>query len=450
MKISSFNRLVDLDDGQKLLVNSLSGALDIVSPALADILRSGNGGVSPDIPQDIRNYLLERRYLLPDGIDEPRATREVYERLGASAMASSALQAVLILGFGCNLRCVYCWQRKQMEGTPASDAVMSARQADLALAALDETGERLGVGGGPATVQLFGGEPLLPRNTALVRHILERCREAGLRTQVTTNGAHLADFLEMFDELGMDEVQVTVDGPAEIHEARRVGSDFAGLMAAMDALLANRHTCVKLRVNVDRSNLTALPRLAEEIIDRQWYANRRFQPYLAPLRDACGVSDGLLRRRAELLSSLLGLTDRMPRLEIFDLIGWDGFLPARSLAHSGRLPMPKTSICDAARNQVVFTPEGLVHLCAEVAHDPDASVGRYDPRLAFDETALSAWRGRTPLDLDECATCALRPQCGGGCMLFDRAKADKSAFCDAVAHCFDIGFRHLHGKGELA
>lgn len=442
MNPSAYNRAIPLKDDKILLVNTFSGALDVVPREVVDLATSkepAHGHMSDDIAA----YLAERRYLLPEDLNEKREVASVYDQLSCARREVDHLQAVLVLGFGCNLRCTYCWQRQQIDASSQSQVsgILSARQADLALQALPALCQRMGFAVDGTVVQLFGGEPLLPAHQPVAAHILESCASQGWRTQITTNGSFLGQFREAILAHGASEVQVTLDGPASVHESRRVGSRFDELMSTLDDLLAETDTKVKLRVNVDPSNLADLPALAAAIMDRQWYANRNFYAYLAPLRDGCGLGDDLLEQRPKLLADLLELAEASPRMGLFDMLGWDGFQSAWAYANLGRLPFPKVFVCDAGRNQFVFSPSGLVHTCAEEAHNPESSVGRYDPELRIDEAALRDWHGPTPLSLERCDGCSLLPQCGGGCRLLDRRPGARAAFCRAVGQSFDAGLR---------
>ena len=89
--------------------------------------------------------------------------------------------------------------------------------------------------------------------------------ERGIGVAVVTNGFDVEAFLPLLSKTGVREVQVTLDGPPEIHDRRRVLHNglgtFARVAAGIDALLAAQIP-VNLREEVDRENLPALPALA--------------------------------------------------------------------------------------------------------------------------------------------------------------------------------------------
>ncbi|TEB07287.1 hypothetical protein Psch_00834 [Pelotomaculum schinkii] len=75
------------------------------------------------------------------------------------------------------------------------------------------------------------------------------------------------DYMWIFEEFPVDEIQVTVDGPYEVHDKRRIGSKYEELMDSISRVLQANRIHTKLRVNVDTAN--TLPELANDIIKRQ-------------------------------------------------------------------------------------------------------------------------------------------------------------------------------------
>lgn len=123
----------------------------------------------------------------------------------------------------CNCRCVMCdiW-KANAERREISREELAGYLADI---------ERLHV----QRVMLTGGEPLLHRN---LWALCEQLRRIGVRiTLVTTGlltGVHAADIARL-----IDTVVISLDGPAEVHDAiRRVKSGFAKIARGVMALRA--------------------------------------------------------------------------------------------------------------------------------------------------------------------------------------------------------------------
>ncbi len=432
MKNSMFNHTIPWQKDKTLLVNTLSGAIDVIPSHFEYYLTNANQLQK----NKITDFLFARRYLLEKEIDESLILESLYRELLALQRKNSPLKSVLITTFDCNLKCSYCWQQHNTRSLKSS--TLSVEMVDAAFKAIDKLQNLLEEKSiDPPVIQIFGGEPLLTKNKELVEHVLKKCREYSYGSQVTTNGVNLEIFQEMLLEYKVDEIQVTVDGTEEAHNRRRIGSNYNSIMNSIANILSYQAAFLKLRVNVDLSNVNTLRDLADEIIDRRWYTNRKFYAYLAPLRDSSFASTDLITQRPKLLAKVLELKRLYPQIELFDMKGWDGYQPIRVLENTGRFPYPKANICDVNLNQFVFAPDGKIRLCAEEAHDQRGIIGEFYPEFSLDDNSFQRLYDHSPLDIKKCKQCTLLPICGGGCMLMEKEENFRNHYCQAVKDCFE-------------
>jgi MoaA/NifB/PqqE/SkfB family radical SAM enzyme len=68
------------------------------------------------------------------------------------------------------------------------------------------------------TITLFGGEPLLYKDWAAVA---QQVKAAKLHCRIVTNGLLLEKFAPQLVEIGVDKINVSIDGPPVIHESVR-------------------------------------------------------------------------------------------------------------------------------------------------------------------------------------------------------------------------------------
>jgi uncharacterized protein len=444
MKPSKFNFKVELDSGNSILLNTFSGAIDN-SLGDCDLNLLSANGINPEW----LDYLISQNFLVPAGLDESSALREIYGQLLAETRRSKPLHCVIIVSFDCNLQCTYCWQQHKLTEEPGKN--LSLAQCDAIFCAIESL-EKADPekSSHPPIVQLFGGEPLLLHNRETIEYLLKKCREREWLVQITTNGATLGSYLELIERYQVHEIQITVDGFAEHHDRRRVGSSYEQIMDSIGRLLQSEKAFIKIRSNVDADNLAALPLFAKDIIRRQWYTSRKFMAYLAPLRDACMETCELLGNRVKLLEELLKMRREHPEIEIFEFLGWDGYQPARRLENTGKLPFPRTNICETNLKQFVFSPSGEIHVCAEEAHDPRYQVGRFWPSCHLDMERFSNWYDRGPLDIKGCQDCNLLPICGGGCQLFDEQGVFRVTYCQTVRESFLLGLKQFFEEEHLS
>src|SRR5262249_18450781 len=119
----------------------------------------------------------------------------------------------------------------------------------------------------------FGGEPLLALGA--IRRLTPQLRDASGRfgavytAHVVTNGVGLTPLVarELAEDLDVDLVEVTLDGPPAVHDARRHTKSghatFERIWTNLNAIASDPVTdfALSLRCNVDRSNADAVPEL---------------------------------------------------------------------------------------------------------------------------------------------------------------------------------------------
>ncbi|MBK6900726.1 MAG: radical SAM protein [bacterium] len=171
-----------------------------------------------------------------------RRPRLVAKRSGrdrAIDYSSRISQMTLTLDERCNLRCAYCphtravaWTRPHGERRMSEETVRAAVDLFLTCA-----------GGGSPSISLYGGEPLLaPGLVRMVADLVQAEQRPEIRIILDTNGTLLDDaMVELIAERGL-YLQVSLDGPAPIHDRWRTTSDgrptHATVMAGLARLLA--------------------------------------------------------------------------------------------------------------------------------------------------------------------------------------------------------------------
>lgn len=180
-------------------------------------------------------------------------------------LSNQALHLILMPTERCNLRCVYCYEdfaRGRM-----MPAVVQAVKALIGLRA-----PLLSV----LSIEWFGGEPLLAYSTLvdLQGHactLMERHRGLHVVGSLTTNGTLLTQdrFRELL-RLRVERYQVSIDGPAEVHDrarprvsGRTTFQDVWRNLRAMQTVDARFD--VRLRVHVTQDNLQRLPAFIDDL-----------------------------------------------------------------------------------------------------------------------------------------------------------------------------------------
>jgi uncharacterized protein len=431
-----------------VVVQPLSGQAAIVGEREAAALEGlARGGSLPStLPEQA---LREARFVVDSDADD--------DVLAASARADfeaeearTPTQLIVVPTFGCNLSCTYCYQEVF---DPQARGLVTPEVIDAFFAYVDR---HHGAESPRPYLTLFGGEPLVdtPAHHDRLGRYLDGAARRGIRVAAVTNGYDLEAFVPALAAAKVKEVQVTIDGPAAIHDARRPhGSGrgtFARIVRGVDALVAAQ-VPVNLRVVADRENLPGLPALARLADERGWLAlpESRFKTQLGRNYELFGCASrqarGALFDRVELWAEFVRLAEADPVLRRFHRPRLHG---ARHLAEHGELPMPNLDACPATKKEWAFAPDGGLYGCTATVGNPKYRLGAFHPAIVRDEAAIAPWRARSTRTIAACGSCTAAPICGGGCAALADAqgKGIGGPDCRPVAELIGLGARH-YGLG---
>lgn len=198
------------------------------------------------------------------------ARRVFFRRLKAYAYylfgrgKSSPPEAItLFLTHRCNLQCAMCGQWGEGGVTKKRSAayVRSELFLDELRLLIDDVADF------SPNITLFGGEPLLhARCLELIRYI----KDKGLHCLMITNGSLLENFAQDLVESGLDELNLSLDGKAGLHDQiRGMPGLFDQIMRGLKKLysykrdLKQQKPLVNLQCTINRRNYLYLDELLE-------------------------------------------------------------------------------------------------------------------------------------------------------------------------------------------
>ena len=433
---SKYNHMVRLmtGDGQEVRVlnNLFLGAADIINEELYEAFdtaeKIGIFTAAADLQENVCKHFVDKGYLYDDPNAEEKkiiAIAENYRTRDQIAAGLEGGQYGFITSLHCNLACGYCFQQKKADST----GFLTRQQVDMGLAAIAKAEENVSaLLGGKKTlpkISITGGEPLLRNreNLDAVNYLMSRLEALGWPFNITTNGTLLKEFVaEHAATQRCRNVQVTLDGPREVHNQRRYyrggGASFDKIAEGTDAALRAGWK-ITLRVCLDMANVRRLPELAEYIIGRGWMEYKDFSAYVSPVTDhgsICG--DDTPRDEADLIEVLLNIIQENPDiLKVFDIKHFRGFNYVERILVQKNPRFPVVFRCEAVTGMYIFDPMGDIHVCLEAVGDRSLRIGSYEPAWRIDEENFTRWTKRTAMTVAQCRTCKIRFICAGGCTM---------------------------------
>ncbi len=406
MNISRYTIPLNLEEDEYLLINSRTGACDLVDSEVISLLQSRSSEGDPALTA----FLQKRGHLTELSAEEELEQME--------AMCEKFMQArkdvhdhVIILTYDCNLKCPYCFLSDlQEKGKDWLNTVIDDEHIDR----IFEVATKLD-GSSRGRLCLYGGEPLLTKNKPVVEKILQKGSNLGYTFSIATNGTSVERFLDVLTDYPV-ALQITIDGPKEIHNTRRIKKDGTGtfdeIIKGVDAAVEAGVT-IFLRTNLDRDNVRFLPEVADFYKKKGWLNHPHVSMHFSTVfKKSCGNYQSIIPRKT-VHEAVLSMARERPEIWQFDF-GMRGLTLFENVFSKGEIEPPRFWYCEANSGMLIYDPFGDIYVCWEHVGTENTRVGKYYPGLEWNDL-YTQWRGRTVFTIPECRTCRYALFCGGGC-----------------------------------
>lgn len=228
--------------------------------------------------------LIRGLFLVPKGKDETAFYQSVSALMKTFAQKKGNRAFMILPTFGCNARCVYCYE----EGLkPIS---MTPETADAAVRYIVETHAT-----DPVKINWFGGEPLLRQD--VIDRILVGLQKAGVRYRcgMVSNGSLITEEIigKMKGFWNLTGIQISVDGCERDYIARKryVGyrDYYHSVMRAVSGM-SEAGIKVIIRCNTDYCIWDGVPQFLEDF-SRGVTHKENVKLYFAPLNEVRAGAD---------------------------------------------------------------------------------------------------------------------------------------------------------------
>lgn len=362
--------------------------------------------------QQIRQSLIERSAPLSNALS-PLATQLRLQARPTPITNRGNLPRPLFLGIiptrGCNMGCHYC----DFAAPKHKSAVMSLEMAQSAIDSYFNLLQEIGVN--RAEVQFFGGEPFYADKLIhfVVGYASMRAAQLDLtvRFEVTTNGLYSVSRCHWIAD-HFDTVVLSLDGPADIHDANRPALNGRGTFEVVSrsaAIFSESDVNLVIRSCITSNSVHLMPEMAR-------WLGETFRPQMVcmemltytPTSTSAGLeppepwSFGYYFDQASRILSEYGI---------------------RTVFATAEIDYNRATFCPVGQDALIVSPDGTINACYLLSNiwqerGLNMRLGQIDvPRSQIDvqSSALDRVRQHSIHNRSLCTNCICRFHCAGGC-----------------------------------
>lgn len=421
MKASHYNFFFPYEEDENKLIayNSRSNALALIEKQKYNkfmaFCNEGEEISDNELVQSLKNGL----FIIDDGVNELDSIR--FNML-VNRYSATGLSFTIAPTSDCNFSCIYCYEKGGIKPVYMNEATQ-VKVVELLKSKVKTITN--------FHVSWYGGEPLMAFDIVekLSKKFIEICdeNEINYSADIITNGYLLSrDKIEILNKYRVNLMQITIDGLPETHNKRRPltnGSEtfneiFSNLKNNIDIL-----PDVSLRVNIDRSNLSAGKQIFDLIKEK--HMEHKVHPYIGKTSNDNNCYDS-----PDCLSmNEFSVEDyKLSTEESRDILS--------------RYPSIKTSFCGADNMSVyVIGADGELYKCWSDIGFKERSFGNINDNFGIANKALLDYMLFDPTLSETCSKCKLLPVCMGGCPLRRLSEIDDK--CSVYKYMLENYLGHI-------
>lgn len=385
LKVSKYNMNMLLDNKNAIynMVSSKYVLYDSLEKDYVDKLLNNLNKDTYEIREaEIIKKLFKNGIVVDDELDE---VKKVSYIINKSKYQDRNFYLTISPTLDCNFRCPYCCEERR-EVSMNDETIENVIEYVKVIA---KKVKRL-------NVSWFGGEPMLEYETIkrFTKNFQEICKTEGCdcKAKMTSNGYLFSD--ERIDELkdlGIESIQITVDGDEEHHDKSRPLENGEGTFKkVLDSVIkiAAKNIQVIFRINIDENNINSIPKLLDMIPQEN---------------------------RKNIQVSIVNIFQNEKKISEFNLL--------KAAIDKGFRKGKTSSIsfaCEAVlTNSLSIQPDGRISACQNAA-EKGFYFGRIEKHGKLNITnnsELLKFRYTSPVESKRCITCKLLPLCTGSCPL---------------------------------
>jgi len=396
MKASNYNFLYKRENESALFYNARTNALAVLDPEhIAKYELFLETGTIDDT--EFKEALKQGSYIIDKDTDELKLIKMhmLDGRYNGDTLALTIAPTV-----DCNFRCIYCYEKESIKNSKMSKEIQEAL-----LTFIRERIKTINT----LQISWYGGEPLLAFDIIdyLSPIIMELCKENDVlySASIVTNGYLLTpDICRKLVEYKVTNMQITLDGPQEVHDQRR---PLAGGQGTFNKIIKNVSDCIDImdniaiRVNTDKENSEEIDRVIAAL-EGNGISRNKASIYLGYVENHNDVYE----------------VDKCLKLDQFSNINFN-FIKDNNINIMNLYPRLSSNFCCADyRHAYIVDSEGYLYKCWNDIGIKEFNIGHIqnvEPESKACLTRYMDYMLYDPTEDEECVECEYLPICMGGC-----------------------------------
>ena len=397
------------------MLNYLTGACDIITNEIHKALESEC--FDELMPHEI-HLLKQRKYIFESNEEYDKYVKELNDFLKEQDRKAYP-NFVIIPSYDCNLSCSYCFESNYKLTSQKSTSLdidlifqfIEHIVDDFKLIMKENEFEAKKI-----RITLMGGEPLLRKNYAVISELLKKIFMRGYSYHVITNGVEILEFIDLFKTFPPLSIQITLDGPKNIHDQRRCNKNKSG---TFDSIIKNIHMLliwqinVQIRINIDSENILELYKFSR-FLNSEFGNHHCLSAYIYPIQDGGCLYESNILSEEEIIKSINHLASQGQMLDNIKKIFHGSFLFD---SIKSNIPFQlKFKNCSAFKKQYILDCNNDVYKCWYGIGNKNRAIGNLNKNITSLLALDNMWQNRSIISLEICNNCKYRYLCGTGCL----------------------------------
>ena len=396
MKVSKYNFIIPFDEQSSLIYNTLSNAFIKIFNESLCYLENNNSDLLK-LNNSVVQQLYKGRFLIEEDFDELAFLQYKYD---SQKFNKDVMTLTIAPTLNCNFDCHYCFENKEIGQI---DDVIE----DKILQLISNNINKIKL----LRINWFGGEPLLVKNRvmSITKSIDTICKNNNVKIQfsIITNGYNIDEVIaKFFKEYKFKNIQITLDGPREIHDKKRIlinGKGTYDVIITNIKLLVKYNNQVSIRINTDKTNWHLIN---DVLLDLKTNNLLDVSPYLGHILPY-NTNDKLIEETCYTKEDFAKIEIEFSKL--LKHYGFKNFI---------RHPRQRGNYCSADQvNSLVINYDGELYKCYSDIGDKTLSCGNLNNNNnSYSQITNTLkyinWNHNLS---SKCISCKILPLCMGGC-----------------------------------